>query len=71
MKRIPEHIFWPGLIIAILSMSFISGGILVYVSTLHGGAQAIEHSFDTTKTESIPTPPAEAPTPALKKGKAE
>lgn len=56
MKRIPEHIFWPGLIIAILSMSFISGGILVYVSTLQGGAQAIERDFDSTATESIPTP---------------
>lgn len=57
MKRIPEHIFWPGLIIAILTMSFISGGILVYISTLQGGAQAIERDFDSTKTESITNQP--------------
>ncbi|GEM_PF-6624190 len=56
MKRIPEHIFWPGLIIAILSMSFISGGILVYVSTLNGGAQSIPHAFDSSESESFETP---------------
>ena len=55
MKRIPEHIFWPGLIIAILSMSFIAGGILVYSSTLYGGAQAIPHAFDSSKSESFET----------------
>ncbi len=54
MKRIPEHIFWPGLVVAILGLSFISGGILVYVSTLDGGAQAIQRDFDSTKTDSIP-----------------
>ena len=61
MKRIPEHIFWPGLIIAILSLSFVSGGILVYVSTLQGGAQAIKRDFDSTATESIPTPDPQEP----------
>ncbi len=46
IKKIPEHIFWPGMVFAILGMSVIANMVLLYKASNDGGAQIIENYYD-------------------------
>ena len=46
IRNIPPHIFYPGLVIAILSMSFIANGYLLYSAQSDGGPQIIDDYYD-------------------------
>lgn len=39
--NIPDHIFWPGLVVVILGISFVANAALVYVSSRDGGPQVV------------------------------
>lgn len=45
LKRVPEHIFWPGMVVAILSMSVIANIWLLYNAQSDGGAQIIDDYY--------------------------
>lgn len=46
IKKIPPHIFWPGMVFAILGMSVIANMVLLYKASNDGGAQIIENYYD-------------------------
>ena len=46
MNRIPPHILYPGIVVAILSYSIISSYFLVRASQSDGGAQVLENYYE-------------------------
>lgn len=46
MNRIPAHILYPGIVVAILSYSLISSFFLVRASQSDGGAQVLENYYE-------------------------
>lgn len=46
MMRIPEKYFWPGMVIAILSLSVVANIILVTAALSDGGPQVIDNYYE-------------------------
>lgn len=46
LKRIPEHIFWPGMVVAILTMSVVANMWLLWNASSDGGAQIIDDYYN-------------------------
>ncbi len=46
LKKVPPHIFWPGLVVAILGMSVTANIWLLYNAQSDGGAQIIDDYYD-------------------------